>query len=537
MSAPAPQTSTSADIALAALERELGPELVESDHERRVFFATDMSRRGPDALAVIRPRSVEELVTAVTLCGRLGVSVIPRGGGFSYTGGYVPVNDKSVVVDLRAFNRVVEVNAEDMYVVVETGCTWHELYQALKAQGLRTPYFGPMSGHGATVGGALSQGSFFLGSSQYGPVAESVLAVEVVLADGTVMRTGSWGSKEDVAPFFRSYGPDFTGLFLGDTGALGFKTKAVLKLVPFPTHTQFGSFTFADETSAMAALSAIGRQALAAECYCWDPYFVGVMSAQSASLGQDLRFLSGVARGQSGLRGITNAAKLAFAGKRVFDPSVFMLNVTMDDASAAGADGKLKIVRALAREHNGQEVTASAPMAMRGTPFINFNTPERRQPRRNLPTHGIVPHSKLAALSRDIRALLASRHDEMVALGLECGVVYFAVGVQAVCMEPLLYLDDPQHFSHDRVQERSDVAALGNFAEPPPASKLATEIRKQLLDIFTRHCSVHVQIGKSYPWLETRDAPVASLAHALKQHLDPASMVNPGSLGLGDEDH
>jgi FAD/FMN-containing dehydrogenase len=520
------------DIAQLIRQR-IGADRVETDLDRRIFFSTDMSARGPTAAAVVRPRSSDELASAVQLCTEHGKAAIPRGGGFSYTGGYLPVVADSVIIDLRALDSILEINAEDMYVVVEAGCTWHNLYEALKARGLRTPYFGPMSGYSATVGGAISQGSFFLGSSQYGPVAESVLALEVVLADGSILRTGSWGSTIGALPFYRTYGPDLTGLFLGDTGALGFKSKAVLKLLPFPEHQRFGSFAFTDEQSAVRAISAIGRSGLAAECYCWDPYFVKVMAAATSSIAEDLKYLKGVATGGgSKLRGLLNAARVAAAGKRVFDGAVFMLNVTVDDASQGGAEGRIKIIRDLAVAAGGREIAPSAPMTMRGTPFTNFNTAERRSLIRNLPTNGVTPHSRLPAVSRDIRELLNRRQEEMDAQGMECGTVYLAVGAQAVCIEPLLFWEDEQHFSHDRITERSDLDALGRLCDSPEATRLAGSMRKEFSDIFRRHGCAHVQIGKSYPWLETREPALKRLAVAMKAAVDPHGLVNPGSLGL-----
>ena len=511
----------------------LGDDAVERGLEKRTFFATDMSRRGPAAAAVVRPGTAEAVAQAVRLCGAAGVSVVPRGGGFSYTGGYVPTEEDSVILDLRGLNRIVEINATDMYVVVEAGVTWQRLYEALKAEGLRTPYFGPMSGYHATVGGALSQGSFFLGSSQYGPVAESVLAVEVALADGSLLRTGSWGGAVDAPPFFRSYGPDLTGLFLGDTGALGFKTKAVLKLIPFPAHTAFASFAFGSDAEAAAVVSAIARTGLAAECYCWDPYFVKIMASATAGIAEDLKILGGVAKGGgSALRGLFNAGRLAAAGKRVFDGDVFMLNLTADDATRAGAEGRMAILKRLAVEAGGREMAASAPMAMRGTPFIDFNTADRRRPLRNLPVHGLVPHSRLPVVSREVRALLDERAPALAAAGVEIGVIYFGVGQQAACMEPIFYWDDHQHFQHDRVTERTDLAALDVQPDVPPATALVMQVRKELVEIFTRHGSAHVQIGKSYPWLDTRSPRAAALIRRIKTALDPDRRVNPGSLGL-----
>ncbi len=538
-------TATADSPAIGDIARDLvallGDAAVETDLAKRTFFATDMSRRGPAATAVIRPADAGQVAAAVKLCIDRGVAVIPRGGGFSYTGGYVPTRDDSVIVDLRGLDRIVEINATDMYVIVETGCTWHTLYEALKAKGLRTPYFGPMSGYHATVGGALSQGSFFLGSSQYGPVADSVLAVEVALADGTLLRTGSWagagalaGEGAGASPFFRSYGPDLTGVFLGDTGALGFKTKAVLKLIPFPAHQAFATFAFNDEEAAASAVSAIARTGIAGECYCWDPYFVKVMATATTGLAQDLKILAGVARGGGGsrARGLFNAAKLAAAGKSVFDGDIFMLNLTVDDATRAGADAHIAVLKTIAAAGGGREMPASAPMAMRGTPFIDFNTAERRRPMRNLPTHGLVPHSHVAELSREVRAIVAPHLAAMQEAGIEIGVIYFGVGLQAVCLEPIFYWDDHQHFNHDRVNERSDLAGLEANRDVPEATRLVMAIRAELVAAFARHGSAHVQIGKSYPWLSNRSDAARGPARMLKRAFDPANLVNPGSLGF-----
>ena len=521
------------DIA-AALTELLGADQVETALDKRTFFSTDLSKQGATAAAVIRPHDARTLGAAVKLCSDHGVAVIPRGGGFSYTGGYVPQTSDSVVVDLRGFDAILEINEVDMYVVTGTGVTWHDLYHALKAKGLRTPYFGPMSGYSATVGGALSQGSFFLGSSQYGTVAESVLALEVVLADGSVVRTGSWGGADESSPFLRNFGPDFTGLFLSDTGALGLKTAVVLKLIPFPAHQAYASFAFADEAAAIAAVSAVARLGIAAECYCWDPYFVKVMSTVTAGLAEELKIFANVARGGgSVLGGLTNAAKLALAGKRAFEAGdIFMLNLTVDDPTKVGAEARMALLKSVAGEAGGREMTASAPMAMRGTPFMAFNTSERRTPLRSLPVHGLFPHSRLPAVAADIRALLAEEAPAMNAAGVNCGVILFGVGAQAVCIEPVFNWEDPQFFSHDRVAERSNLAALDPATPPPEATRITFETRARLVALFQRHGAAHVQIGKSYPWLDSRAPRLRQLALALKAAVDPEGTINPGSLGF-----
>jgi FAD/FMN-containing dehydrogenase len=431
-------------------------------------------------------------------------------------------------------DRIVEINEQDMYVVVETGCTWRNLYEALKAKGLRTPYFGPMSGFGATVGGALSQGSFFLGSTQYGAVSDSVLGLELVLADGGVLRTGSGASREGASPFMRQYGPDATGLFLNDNGAMGFKTRAVLRLIPFPKRQGYASFAFRDHAAALKAVSAVGRTGLAGECYCWDPYFVRVMAATgSTGLAQDARLLLNVVRsGAHVFDGLIAAARIALAGRGVFKGDTWLLHVTVDDASARAVADKLTILRGFVRNEGGTEVSPTAPCTMRGTPFIEFNTAERRRHLRNLPVNSLSPHSRVGAVAEEVYAFLARNQAEMDKVGVMCGVIFLAVGAQAVCVEPLIYWNDPEAFLHNRVEERSDLAALAAFTERPRATVLAMELRDKLKVIFRRHGCAHVQIGRAYPWAETRDVATMDLMIALKNHVDPDRVMNPGSLGL-----
>jgi FAD/FMN-containing dehydrogenase len=108
-----------------------------------------------------------------------------------------------------------------MYVTVEAGVTWKQLHEALAPRGLRLPFFGTFSGATATVGSGIANGALFFGTARYGTAADCALGLEVVLADGTLLHTGqaAFGGK----PFYRTYGPDLTGLFTHDSGTLGIK--------------------------------------------------------------------------------------------------------------------------------------------------------------------------------------------------------------------------------------------------------------------------------------------------------------------------
>jgi FAD/FMN-containing dehydrogenase len=522
-----------ADDLAARLQALMGSDRVEVDAAQRVFFSTDLAKRGETADAVVRVASTEELSRLLAFCSAEKLTVIPRGGGFSYTGGYTPPAGRTVIVDMRGIDQIVEINAEDLYVRVGAGCTWHRLYETLKAKGLRTPYYGPMSGYNATIGGALSQGSLFLGSTEFGTTADSVLSLEVVLANGDVIHTGS-DSSTGTQPFFRNYGPDLTGLFLGDTGALGFKTTATLKLIRWPEHQAFGSFAFERGPDGMAALSEIGRAGIATEAYCWDPFFVDAMSQASTGFQQDLSFLWGVVRNSAGIRdGVSAGVRIALAGKSVFRKGSHIIQMTVDDHSRAGAAARLQKARAIALSHGAKELAPSVPMALRGTPFTNFNVPERRSTLRNLPTNSLYTHSRAPAALQAIRDLFEAERAEIERHGMQIGTIFFAVGRNAMTIEPLFYWEDPQHFHHNRVEQRSDLAGLDQHQEVPPATIYAMELREKLKRVMEAHGAVHVQIGRSYSYLQTREPRLAALLADIKASLDPDNLVNPGSLGLG----
>ena len=193
----------------------------------------------------------------------------------SYTEGYLARSGPAEVLDLAALNGLVALNLQDRYVVVECGMTWAALDALLAPHGVRTPYWGPLSGLLSTVGGALSQGSVFLGSGLHGPVGDSVLGLEVLSACGELLRTGAAASG-NTPPFMRWFGPDLTGVFIGDAGSLGTKVRASLRLIPRPSELGFLSYEFSDPALALAAMSEISRQGLAAECFPFDPYLAEV---------------------------------------------------------------------------------------------------------------------------------------------------------------------------------------------------------------------------------------------------------------------
>jgi len=299
---------------LGQLAEIVGPEYVLSDESSCIFYAQDVHHKAEPAAAVVRPGSASELAAAVKASVSAGFAVIPRGGGMSYSKGYVPAEANSIIVDLSRFDRVLEINREDRYVTVECGCTWADLYQALEGSGLRTPYWGTLSGIRATVGGGLAQNSIFWGSGQFGTAVDSVLSIEVVLADGSIVETGA-AAQQHGSPFFRHYGPDLTGLFCCDAGALGFKTKATLRLIKQRPERRAAAFDFSEAPALIKAMSEIARSELASECFAFDPNLQSIRM-QRESLMSDAKRLAGVMRSSDSVLGaLKEGAKVAIAGR------------------------------------------------------------------------------------------------------------------------------------------------------------------------------------------------------------------------------
>ena len=166
---------------LASLATALGDDRVRVDPAERAFFSTDLYAASALCAAVISPTNISGLSRAAALATGAGYALVPRGAGLSYVGGYTPPHAKTILVDMSAMNRIVEVNAEDMYITVEGGVTWQQIHEVLDPMGLRLPFIGPFSGGVATVGSGLSNGALFFGSGRYGSAAEIVLGLEVVV--------------------------------------------------------------------------------------------------------------------------------------------------------------------------------------------------------------------------------------------------------------------------------------------------------------------------------------------------------------------
>ncbi len=511
----------------------LGTEGLVTDTAQRELCSQDVYREGVTAEYVARPASVEQLQAIVVLAAEQGYALVPRGGAMSYTEGIVPVRERTVVVDMSRLNKVLAINEEDMTVTVEAGCTWADLYQALQPKGLRTPYWGTLSGIKATVGGSLSQNSIFWGSGQYGTAADNVLCMDVVIADGSLLSTGSAAQYKGSA-FMRQFGPDLTGLFTCDCSALGIKARITLRLVPVRPHKRFISASFASFSAMQSCMSAVSRSELASECFGFDP-FLQSQRLRRESLAKDVQALAGVMKSAGGIgRAIKEGARVALAGRSFIDAQDWSVHYIVEDFSEPGAVAREQQLLALIDKAGGKVVENTIPKVLHSHPFGPVNNMVGPEGERWVPVHALVPHSKALAAYQVTEAIFDKHRADIDRFEIGVGYLLAVVSTSVFVLEPVFFWPDEMKALHRQSVEAQHLKKLAGFPENLPARAAVTAIREELAAAYSELGASHLQLGKSYHYQQALRPESRALVAALKSTLDPRGIMNPGVLGFGE---
>ena len=216
----------------------------EIENHGRAFF-TYHSPHPPDA--VVFPESREEVAEILRFADERGVPVVPYGAGSSLEGHTIPVQG-GVSLDFSLMDEVIEVQPEDFVARIQPGVTHGRLNERLKEHKL---FFPVDPGWDASLGGMAATNASGTNAVRYGAMRDQVLGLEVVLANGTVMRTGGMSMKS-------SAGYNLTGLFVGSEGTLGVFTEITLRLYPIPEKILAARAVFPDiEAAGRAAVAVI----------------------------------------------------------------------------------------------------------------------------------------------------------------------------------------------------------------------------------------------------------------------------------------
>jgi len=492
-------------------------------------FATDVYRARCSPSAVVRPGTLPELQAVVGAATSARAAVFVRGGGASYTDGYLPTRSDSILIDMGRLNRIVEINQRDAYVTVEAGVTWKTLKEALDPLNLRTPFFGPFSGIAATVGGSMSQHSISHGSSEHGISAQSVIAMDVVLASGSVLSTGS--SARGAAPFCRWYGPDLAGLFCGDCGVLGVKARITLPLLRRADAFECLSFAFQTLPALADALRTASLERLDDEHFAIDAAIAQGQIARQERSGKRGLVAGVIASSPSKWAALKQLVRMARAGTDALRAAPYMAHFIVEGVTARDARIKADRLRTLMTVA-GAEISNTVPAVVRGMPFAPLYNTLGPNGERWVPVHGYLPHSRVGEFHEAVTALFASRSDQMSRLGVWNGGMFMTMGSTAFLYEVALYWPGRPSAYHLQAVPADYLAKLPPGADCAETVAFVDRLKQDLVALYAQFGALHFQLGKTYPFGSVLQPESLALLRSIKRAVDPGGLMNPGGLEL-----
>ncbi|MFD1361820.1 FAD-binding oxidoreductase [Lentibacillus salinarum] len=232
---------------VAALQEALAENRVTTNQTLLAQHSSDESYHTPHLPdIVVFPESADEVSATVKLAKTYDVPVVPYGYGSSLEANVIP-QQGGIVIDFANMNEILEVRENDFLVKVQPGVTRSQLEKELKKYGL---FFTVDPGADATLGGMAATNASGTTSVKYGIMRDNVRDLEVVLADGSIIHTGSMAAKS-------SSGYNLNGLFVGSEGTLGCFTELTLKVIGIPEHIMAARAEFHSVDDAVDAVIAI----------------------------------------------------------------------------------------------------------------------------------------------------------------------------------------------------------------------------------------------------------------------------------------
>ena len=233
------------DIALTALAALLGNRLTTSDADRRLHGQNETYYPNTPPDAVAYPETTAEVSQILKICHANDCPVTAYGAASSLEGQHLALHG-GLSLDMSRMNRVLGVQPEDLTCTVQPGLTRKQLNEELRATGL---FFSVDPGADASIGGMAATRASGTTAVRYGTIRDNILAVEAVMADGTVIRSGSRARKS-------ASGYDMTHLMIGSEGTLGIITELTLRLHGQPECITAATCRFDDVQQAVACVIA-----------------------------------------------------------------------------------------------------------------------------------------------------------------------------------------------------------------------------------------------------------------------------------------
>lgn len=295
------------------LESAVPPEVLVFDPDTIEGYRRDSADLVPAGMpiAVARPRTTEHVSAIMRWAHETGTTVVPRGAGTGLSGGATAIED-CVIVSMERMTGIRDIDPINQTIDVEAGVVNADVSRAVEPNGLFYPP-DPGSFEVSTIGGNLATNAGGMRCVKYGVTRNSTIGLEVVLADGRILRTGGKTIK-DVA------GLDLTQLFIGSEGALGIITSATLRVRPIPTTVATFVATFPTVRSGSDALNQILAQGLT-------PSLLELMDNTTINVVEDYRRLD-----------LDRSAALLVIGQADGDDALRQTEQMVACCTASGAD-------------------------------------------------------------------------------------------------------------------------------------------------------------------------------------------------------
>ena len=194
---------------------------------------------------IVKASTVEQISNLMKYANEISIPVIPRGTGTGRTGGAIPING-GIVLCMDEMKQIIELDEGNMIITVEPGVRTQDLYDYCAQRGLFYPP-DPASLKCSTIGGNIAENAGGARAVKYGVTSNYVMGLEIVLPNGSVIKTGGKAIKNVT-------GYNLTQLFVGSEGTLGIITKALLRLIALPKYTKTAQATFSSIDNACNAV-------------------------------------------------------------------------------------------------------------------------------------------------------------------------------------------------------------------------------------------------------------------------------------------
>ncbi|KAH7127876.1 glycolate oxidase [Dactylonectria estremocensis] len=241
-------------VAASEIHAALGEDAVsydEDDIETHGYSDWSSCNSLGRGVAIVYPKSTEEVSTAAAICNKHNVPIVPFGAGSSIEGNFASPYS-GIVIDLTYMNKIMAFHPDDMDVVVQPGVNWMDLNKMIQHENLFLPLDPSPT---ATVGGMVSTNCSGTNAFRYGTMKDWVINLTIVLADGQIIKTRRRPRKT-------SAGYNLTSLFVGAEGTLGIVTEVTLKLAVVPKETGVAVVSFSSVADAASAASKLIRSGI-----------------------------------------------------------------------------------------------------------------------------------------------------------------------------------------------------------------------------------------------------------------------------------